>query len=61
MSGFSTALQLLEYPFVITYDESSEIKEMYSFLDYIKKELNYSLNIKKKADELLFYNNLSLP
>ena len=52
---------LLESPFIITYDDEIEVIKLYPFLDFTKNTINYSLNIKRKEDEILFYNKITLP
>lgn len=51
---------LLTSPFILTYDQSKEIEDMYVNLKRVNSELNYYLNEKKKANELLFYNMIAL-
>lgn len=43
--------------FIITYDHSQIIKELYADLDYIEYYLNYSANNKTKGIEYMFFSN----
>lgn len=55
-------LQKVNHPWVISYDNVNEIKEIYK--KYRKDEyfLNYTANEKRKGSEVIFFaNNISIP
>lgn len=49
---------LTDSQWILTYDVSSEIFELYKSFKYKMIELNYSVETKRKETEYLFYNNL---
>lgn len=42
---------------IITYDNTEEILDIYKGYNVMQYELNYSLSDKKKAEELIFFSN----
>lgn len=50
-------------PWILTYDDADEIREIYSNYDvpYIMKRIKYSAARKRYETELLFFNNLIIP
>ncbi|MBB3804274.1 DNA adenine methylase [Xanthomonas arboricola] len=52
----------LKQPFVITYDDTSEIRQIYKGMKSTLFSLRYSTHLARPlTSEVLFYNNLSLP
>lgn len=46
--------------YILTYDKCDEISMMYDFLEFNIVELTYTLESKRKANEILFYNNIMI-
>ncbi len=54
-------VQALETPWIVTYDNCTEIKDLYQQSSSEEFSLHYSTHLKRpKAKEVLFYNNLEL-
>lgn len=51
----ATNIKCLKKHWIVTYDDTSFIKDLYSDCNYTIYELNYSLNVKKKAKEIMVY------
>ncbi|WNX85933.1 DNA adenine methylase [Agathobaculum sp. NTUH-O15-33] len=51
---------LKDIPWIITYDVCQEIREIYAKRIVDTVSLNYSLQSKKKANEFIFFNKLSV-
>lgn len=44
---------------IVTYDNTNEIKNMYSQVDGVEFELQYTLQEKKNASEVMFFSNVT--
>lgn len=52
----------LPYPWILSYDNVTEIKSLYKQEKHISYNLRYSANIAKKGNEVMFFNDvLKLP
>lgn len=52
----------LSRPVLVTYDDTSEIRQIYKGMNWTLFSLKYSTHLSRPlASEVLFYNNLSLP
>lgn len=49
-------VQNLEYPWIVTYDNVEPIIEMYNFANHNEYELSYTVEIKRKGNEVMFYS-----
>lgn len=58
LSLSKTIKNILYVPFILTYDVCKEIIDLYDFIPKQISELHYSLNQKRKAEELLYVNLL---
>lgn len=48
--------------YIITYDNVPQIKQMYSEFNFQEYELTYTVSVKKKGNEIMFYSkNLIIP
>lgn len=54
-------IQKLKLPWIVTYDNISEIKQLYQSNNTTDFTINYYASKVTKATEVLFYNNLKLP
>lgn len=56
-----TVKNYIEIPWLITYDDSSVISDLYSDYLQIKYNLNYSAGIKQQGTELMIFSDTILP
>nr|WP_241635597.1 DNA adenine methylase [Fusobacterium gastrosuis] len=54
----SEKISSLKTKWIITYDNADEIKEIYSKYNIQEFDITYSLEKKRKAKEIIIYNNL---
>ncbi len=55
-------MRKLRSPWIVTYDDNTRISELYADAPHMKFSLHYSTHLgRPKAQELLFYENLTLP
>jgi len=60
--AIAQAVAALQTPWLVTYDNCSEIRQLYSGCPMEEFSLHYSIHLTRpKATEVLFYGNLELP
>ncbi|MBI4620607.1 MAG: DNA adenine methylase [Desulfobacterales bacterium] len=58
----ASKIRSLNFPWVVTYDDVSEIRDFYSGENYVEFKIPYSAHINRtRGAEVMFYNNLILP
>ena len=58
----STLIRSLPFPWIVTYDNVPEIKELYTGEAYAEYDISYSAHINRiRGSEVMFYHNLELP
>lgn len=54
----SKIVKNLKYPWVVTYDNVDPILKMYSFSNHIEYDLSYTVETKRRGQEVMFYNDM---
>ena len=52
-ASLSSAIMELDRPWLVTYDDTPEIRRLYSSRDQYSFDVNYSVQVKRMATELL--------
>lgn len=60
--SLATFIRNTNHPWIVTYDNVPEIKNLYFGEDYAEFDISYYAHMKRpKGKEILFYNNIKLP
>lgn len=60
--SLASFIRKTSHPWIVTYDNVSEIKELYEGEDFAEFEISYYAHTERpKGKEVLFYNNIKLP
>lgn len=58
----STFVRNLDIPWIVTYDDMKEIRDLYKNEKQVPFDIAYSAcNLRSRGNEIMFYNNLSIP
>lgn len=54
-------IKRLPYPWVVSYDDVDEIYALYPNVPYLRYWLHYTAQVRRRGQEVMFFNNLEIP